>query len=209
MLRTPQTIQTLLANKELPLADKSYAVHPPLDLTVLAANNHTRSFSMGPPLKGVYKQIVSTHEFTPEINDISNNQTYRGFPKPHKVKKQSRYLISEVDESQYNNTFDRQFEETNDNMEVGNYLSSTKNDFTNTNIQEVQKHHYTTAVPNSPEQDTSIIDTSAHPSRLRKTKATDGFGGGFRVVVKDRNKQTHRMKHNVVEDKFTSNKGDN
>ena len=89
-------------------------------------------------------------------------------------------------------TFDKHFEETNENIEVGNYLSSTKNDFTNTNIQQVQKHHYTTAVQNSPEQET-IIDTSANPSRLRKTKAADGFGGGFRVVVKDKNKQYNKV----------------
>ena len=43
--------------KELAQVDKNYS-HPPMDMSVIAEQNQMRSFSMGPPLRGVYKHMV-------------------------------------------------------------------------------------------------------------------------------------------------------
>lgn len=99
--------------KEVPMAEKSYSVHPPLDMSVLADSNHMRSFSMGPPLKGVYKQMIKNSEIVgdlPQIDQINNRRGFMGNSKaPFLIPPN---LIHEADESQFTLTGRAEIEPT-------------------------------------------------------------------------------------------------
>lgn len=90
--------------KEVSQVDKSYSIHPPLDLSVLADTNHTRSFSMGAPLKGVYRHMLKPTEIPAEFPEINNPDRDFRVKKTSKIMNPSYNFISEVDESIYNQT---------------------------------------------------------------------------------------------------------
>ena len=114
--------------KEIPQVEKGYSVHPPLDLSVLADNNQTRSFSMGPPLKRVYKQMVQQNDTSLDLPHIEQNKTKRGFIGGFKraTNAPSHSFINEVDESQFTLTGRAEFDITDmHNQEFDTALNST------------------------------------------------------------------------------------
>lgn len=69
---------------------------------MLADNNQMRSFSMGPPLKGVYNQIIKTNNFGPDLPTIDEQSQKRGFIGHAKIPNiSSNQFVSELDDSQF------------------------------------------------------------------------------------------------------------
>ena len=107
--------------KEVSQVDKSYSIHPPLDLSVLADNNHTRSFSMGAPLKGVYRHMIRPTELPSELPEIYNGSKEMQAKRATKIMNPSYNFISEVDESMYNQTAQEEMEKYDRAQELGKF----------------------------------------------------------------------------------------
>lgn len=103
--------------KEVAQVDRSYSVHPPLDMSVLADSNHAKSFSMGGPLKGVFRQMMKAGtEVIPEFPEIRQP---KGTTKGTKIMNPSYQFMNEAEETQLNQTGRDNYDRSDKNVEIG------------------------------------------------------------------------------------------
>lgn len=90
--------------KLIPQAERNYGSHPPIDMSTFA-EDPGRAFSMGPPLKGVYKNMVK-----PEFSDLPkiDENPRRGFVGSHKPMNQPHKVMSDTEESLENPTMQKE-----------------------------------------------------------------------------------------------------
>ncbi|CAI2383641.1 unnamed protein product [Moneuplotes crassus] len=89
--------------KEIPQAERSYGVHPPVDMSSIADDQMGRAFSMGPPLKGVYKHMLKAYDLVSDLPRIDENPR-KGFKGGSKPAPFTNKIVNEIDESQFNMT---------------------------------------------------------------------------------------------------------
>jgi len=89
--------------KEIAHGERNYGLQPPLDMSMFADDQKGRAFSMGPPLKRVYKQMMRANNFNRELPQIDENPR-KGFKGNKGGPKFSSKIVSEMENSQFNFT---------------------------------------------------------------------------------------------------------